>query len=91
MSQIEFTETERGFEAAIITDRHGNKIYIWQSSVIGPYEDAIRRPGSSELWLEWETVGDPPVDNMNINRETAKLLKDLFDSWLEIGSFRRDS
>lgn len=51
-----------------------------QSSGIGEYEDAFRRPGSSFLWIG---------SNHHLNREQVKELTEHLTRWLETGSMSK--
>lgn len=50
---------------------------VSQSSIIGDYDDAVNRPGTSALWIG--------ADH-HLNREEVALLVKHLQSWVETGS-----
>ncbi len=70
-------KSERGFQSIECEPYlQGNTILIAQSSAIGNYKDAIKKPGSSYLW-----VGHYHC----LNREQVTQLRDYLNRWLEDG------
>lgn len=51
MLDAQWTKTGRGFELLEFHDSYGTKCEIQQSSGVGDYPDAFKRPGSSLLWI----------------------------------------
>lgn len=76
-------ETDRGFrmiEAPIYEGRQPTRL-VWESSAIGDYPDAMKRPGSSYLYIGTEHL---------LNREQVKELVDRLSHWLEQGRLQLD-
>lgn len=78
---MEVTRTLRGFEI-ILHDTHENvpkqERLVQASSVVGDYDDAFDRPGTSALW-----IGD---DKQHLWREEVAELIQHMQAWLDTGS-----
>lgn len=74
-------KTDRGFPVVIFEDSHGKPCSLQQSSVIGNYEDAYMKPGTSAVWL-----GVDEEKRMHMNREQVAGLIERLSMWLETGS-----
>lgn len=72
MSNLSYSTTDRGFNT--ITDARG--IIVHESSVVGDYDDAWDRPGSSALWF---------CSQSQLNREQVRELSAALNHWLETG------
>lgn len=70
-------KSERGF-IHIIHLNHANepveKRLISESSAIGDYDDSLRKPGSSYLWIG---------EDHHLNREEVKELIERMQYWLD--------
>lgn len=82
---MELVDTARGFEVVThpvypssnphsVSDR-----LVQQSSVVGEYDDAMGRPGSSALWIG---------ENHHLYREEVAELIGHLTRWLETGNLR---
>lgn len=78
---MKITKSERGFEEL----RHesypeGKQLRVVSaSSIIGDYEDAFDRPGTSALWIG---------DNHHMNREEVRELIKYLQAWVDTGSLK---
>ena len=78
--------TQRGFQAIAhdvypplslaINRAPVTKDLVIQSSVVGDYDDAMIRPGTSALWIG---------SHHHLNREEVAQLRDYLTRWLETG------
>jgi hypothetical protein len=81
---MRYVRTQRGFEQ-VLHDYYPPQTpvvltrLVQQSSVVGNYEDAMERPGSSALWLG---------ENHHLSREEVAELRDRLTLWLATGSLR---
>lgn len=55
---------------------------LQESSVVGDYDDAWDRPGSSSLWV---------AENFHLNREQIAELTGYLQRWLETGKLTKDN
>lgn len=76
-------ETDRGFQIVKFNDRNGLACSLQQSSIIGPYEDADDRPGSSAVWF-----GCYESNRAHLSREQVAELVPLLQHWLATGHFK---
>jgi hypothetical protein len=75
---MELTRTERGFPVLLHKGIGGDTIRLLQmSSVVGPYEDAFERPGTSALWVGWRH---------HLSREEVAQLVRHMQHWLDAGT-----
>jgi len=79
------TETPWGFQVITFKDHSGDKVELQQSSAIGPYDDAIDRPGSSYVWLGSEYYG-----RVHLSRDHVLCLIDVLATWLRTGRFDKE-
>lgn len=49
---------------------------VWESSIVGDYDDALKKPGSSALWFG---------EHHHLNREEVRELRDALTEWLRKG------
>lgn len=78
---MEEKRTNRGFqyiEHEVYADETGKKSsLVAQSSIIGDYDDAYERPGTSALWIG---------KDHHLNRAEVKQLVKHLQSWLRFGT-----
>lgn len=80
MSLGKHKRTERGFELVEFTDVNGRDCSLQQSSAIGNHDDAVKKPGSSFVWL-----GINGEKRMHLNQEQVKGLVERLQQWLATG------
>ena len=76
--QIDYNQ--RGFQV-LVAESYPERLptrLVGQSSVVGDYDDALERPGSSAIW-----VGD----EHHLSREQVMQLIDHLQCWVETGYF----
>ena len=84
---MEVKKTSRGFEYIEFTDRNGESCSLQASSIIGGYDDALDRPGSSAVWLGLNNAKHDCADRMHLSRERVSELIKQLRSWLKTGKF----
>lgn len=83
---MNWTRTNRGFEW-ITHPTYGNlpsegsDALVRESSLIGDYEDALDRPGSSFLWIG---------QHHHLDREEVAELIERLENWVDHGSLKTD-
>ena len=81
---MKIDETGRGFgivtHAKYPPDGTETRL-VQESSVVGNYGDALKRPGSSALWIG---------DNHHLNREEVAELVGILQDWLATGRLSYD-
>ena len=82
---MQFSRSDRGFEfithAPYPPDCGADERLVSQSSVIGDYEDAMDRPGSSALWIG---------EHHHLNREEVAELVAYLTRWMATGHLIRE-
>lgn len=83
MKTMEFVTTERGFRAieALAYLENEVLVLVQESSRVGNYDDALRKPGSSFLWVGRDH---------HLSREEVKILMDAMGEWLKTGRLPED-
>ena len=80
---MEIIRNGRGFETLSHPSQAGGPARLaQQSSAIGDYEDAVRFPGSSFLWIG---------DRHHLNRVEVREFIARLETWLSIGSLELQS
>lgn len=78
-------KTCRNFEIIEFKDYYDKECSVQVSSVIiEKYPDAFEKPGTSALWIG---QGD---ERMHLNREQARVLCNIINSWLATGKLAYD-
>ena len=75
---MQIKENERGFRSlhhAKHIDGHPS-VLVQESSAVGPYDDALAKPGSSYLWVDGEH---------RLDREQVAVLVAVLQAWLRTG------
>lgn len=72
------TKTDRGFHQLVVNDYRDGiaKRLISESSIVGPYQDALQNPGSSCLWIG---------EHHHLDREQIAALIVILNRWLVTG------
>lgn len=81
---MKVTKSDRGFQflkhPTYIKDAGKDDRIVSQSSAIGPYDDAMDRPGSSFLWFG---------ENHHLNREEVAEVVEYLKLWLKTGDLKK--
>lgn len=84
-----YSKNARNFELIEFRDAYDKECSLQQSSIIGEYDDAYDRPGSSCVWLgrDPDPADTQSSTRMHLNREQVADLVDQLQCWLDTGAF----
>lgn len=82
-----YDHTPRGFETARFTDAYEEPCSVQASSIVGEYDDALDRPGTSALWIGVDR-GDGTSERMHLSRDQVGGLAAMLHRWLTTGRLR---